>query len=488
MSFATYNFLFYFLPPALALLVIASMFKQKHLFLPAILLTSIIFYGLGSIPHLLLLLALIVMSWSMAYLYVRFKPKAYSPLFLWVAIGLNLSALAIWKYGASIVDLWNSLGWMQAQQPGLLIPLGISFYIFQQVGFLLDLRRGRSSVTSLISYTGFIMFFPQLLAGPIVTHKRMFREFGRVLSGLSSGTRLMMACQGIGWFSMGLFKKVVLADSLGRIATPLMSKAAFGDLTIVEAWQLALIAPPRVNFDFCGYSEMAVGLGLFVGLRLPANFNAPFRANTLRQFWTRWHITFHHFVRDHIFSPLRRVTKNWPLGSAISLFFAITISSLWHGNSIQFFFWGILVWLSMFVTTRLFSIFPPVIRTFLTVSLSLSFFTVLGIVFTSPDLYVAKVILRKLVSITAFPEGLAALSPVHLINISFIIFMIVSLRFEISSQVLLSGGAAHRDRHIFGYRPPLWNAGYGWLAFFCILLIASFYFVGLSPPFVYFQF
>ena len=476
------------MPPALALLVAASIFKPKHLFLPAVLITSIVFYGLGSIPHLLLLLALIAMSWSMAYFYKRFRANPYSSLFLWVAIGVNLSALAIWKYGASIVDLWNSFGWTQVPPPGLLMPLGISFYIFQQVGYLLDLRRERAALTSPINYAAFIMFFPQLLAGPIVTHKRMSREFGRVLGGLSVDERLMMACQGVGWFSLGLFKKVVLADSLGRIATPLMSKAAFGDLTIIEAWELALIAPPRVYFDFCGYSEMAVGLGLFVGLCLPANFNAPFRANTLRQFWTRWHITFHHFVRDHIYSPLRRATGKWPMGGAIALFFAITLSSLWHGNSIQFFFWGILVWLSMFVTTRLFSVFPPAIRTLLTVLLSLSFFTVLGIIFTSPNLDVAKAVLQKLVSVSTLPEALAGLSQAHWINITFIVFMIASLRFEISSQVLISGGAGHRDRHILGYRPPLWGIGFGWMAFFCILLITSFYFVGLSPPFVYFQF
>lgn len=424
----------------------------------------------------------------MAYLYERFKSKTHSPLFLWIAIGLNLSALAIWKYGASIIDLWNSYGWIQAKQPGLLIPLGISFYIFQQIGYLLDLRRGRASVTSLISYAGFIMFFPQLLAGPIVTHKRMTREFARILSGITLEARLNMACQGIGWFSLGLFKKVVLADSLGRIATPLMSKAAFGDLTIVEAWQLALIAPPRVYFDFCGYSEMAVGIGLLIGLRLPANFNAPFRANSLRQFWTRWHITFHHFVRDHIYAPLRRLTDKWPMGAGISMFFAITISSLWHGNNIQFFFWGILVWMSMFVTTRLFSIFSPAGRTFFTVLLSLSFFMIMGVIFTAPDFYVAKVILRKLVSVSSLAEGIVGLSLQGWVNIIFIVFMIICLRIEISTQVLLSGGSAHRDRHILGHRPPLWQANYGWLIFFCLLFMASFYFAGLSTPFVYFQF
>ena len=472
------------MPAAMVLLLTASLFRPKIFFLPAILLTSVIFYGISSLPHLLLLLSLIAISWSMACLYKQFSGSV----FLWIGVLVNLSALAIWKYGESFIELWNSFGLIEVQQPGFLMPLGISFYIFQQVGYLFDLKRKRATVTSPLDYAAFIMFFPQLLAGPIVTHKRMTREFSRVHEGVTIDDRLFMACQGIGWFSLGLFKKVVLADSLGRIATPLMSKAAFGDLTIIEAWQIALIAPSRVYFDFCGYSEMAVGLGLFVGLRLPANFNAPFRANTLRQFWTRWHITFHHFVRDHIYSPLKRATKNWPFGGAIALFFAIALSSLWHGNSIQFFFWGILVWLSMFVSTRLFSIFNQRIRTLLTLLLSLSFFTILGIVFTAPTLDVAKTTMMTLVSVSTLSEGVATMSLKHWGQFIFILLMILSLRFEISTQVLLSGGENHRDRHILGYRPPQWATNYGWMIFFCLLLIVSFYFVGLSPPFVYFGF
>ena len=488
MSFATYDFLFYFMPPAMAVLIFASFYKPKTFFLPAILITSVVFYGIGSIPHLLLLLGLILISWIMAYFFKRFKSHDFAKLFLWVAILINLSALAVWKYGESIVGLWNSFGLTEVQQPGLLMPLGISFYVFQQVGYLLDLKRNRATVTSPLNYAAFIMFFPQLLAGPIVTHKRMTREFGRILNGFSLDDRLMMACQGISWFSLGLFKKVVIADSLGRITTPLMSKAAFGDLNIIEAWQLMLIAPTRVYFDFCGYSEMAVGLGLCIGLRIPANFNAPFRANSMRQFWTRWHITFHHFIRDHLYSPLKRLTQNWPFGGAISLFFAITLSSLWHGNTIQFFFWGMLVWLSMFVTTRLFSVFNEKVRTLLTVLMSLSFFGILGIVFTAPDLDIAKTIVKQLGAVSTLPNGLSSLSPIQWGHITFIVLMILFVRVEISAQVLIESGAQHRDRHIFGYRPPLWAANYGWLFSFCLLLVISFYFVGLSPPFVYFQF
>jgi hypothetical protein len=142
----------------------------------------------------------------------------------------------------------------------------------------------------------------------------------------------------------------------------------------------------------------------------------------------------------------------------------------------------------MFVTTRLFSIFSPARRTFFTVLLSLSFFTIMGIIFTAPDFYVAKVILRKLVSVSSLAEGIVGLTLQGWVNIIFIVSMIICLRIEISTQVLLSGSSAHRDRHILGYRPPLWQVNYGWLIFFCLLFMASFYFVGLSAPFVYFQF
>lgn len=476
------------MPPALVFLIIASVYKPKQLFLPAIIIISIIYYGIGSIPHLILLLSLISISWLMAFFYQRFRANPYADLFLGLAVILNLSALMIWKYGHSIVDMWNSLGWVQVSPPGLLLPLGISFYVLQQIGYLLDLRRERASFTTPIRYAAFVLFFPQLLAGPIVTHRRMTKEFSRLLGGITLEGRLMMACQGIGWFSIGLFKKVILADGLGRIATPLMSKAAFGDLTIIEAWEVALSGTTRVYFDFCGYSEMAVGLALFVGLKLPANFNAPFRSNTLRQFWTRWHITFHHFVRDHIYSPTRRLTKNWPWGNALALFFAITLSSLWHGNNLQYFFWGILVWMSLFITTRLFPVFHPAIKLILTIFFSITILAVLGVYFTAPDFDVAHAIVLKLVDFSDIGNAFASLTPIHWQNIAFIFLLNFIARTEISSQNLINGDVSHSDRHFLGFRPPPFRANFGWLAFFCILLFISFNYVGLSPPFVYFDF
>ncbi len=486
MSFASYEFLFYFLPLAAALFWVSSAISGRHLFVPAVLVTSIIFYGYSSIPHLILLLILILASWILARLYGAMRAPRLRGAIIFMAVALNLSALMVWKYGASLVDLWNSLGWMHVRDPGLLMPLGISFYALQQMGYLLDLRRGRAVQSSLPEYAAFILFFPQLLAGPIVTHRRMMREFDNVRAGIPRSARLDMAALGIGWISIGLFKKVVLADSLGRIATPLISNAAYGELSTMDAWQIALTAPTRVYFDFCGYSEMAVGLALLFGLKLPANFNAPFRSKSLRQFWSRWHITFHHFVRDHIYGPLSRATKNWPMSVPITLLLTISLSSLWHGSSIQFFYWGTLVWASMFISQAVFKLAPIGLRPALTNFISVAFLIVMGVLFITPDFTIAKTVLGQM-----FTSGSVAGESWSVMDIGkfvFILLAIIYLRIEISTQVLLGGGLDHRERRFLGWRPPLWAPHVGWLLFFSLLLCVSFYFVGLSPPFAYFQF
>lgn len=434
---------------------------------------------------MLLLITLVVLSWGMSWLYSKTAHQRSADFIIAIAVIMNISALAIWKYGDSLVTLWNSAGFIPVNPPGLLMPLGISFYVFQQCGYLLDLRKGRAAHTGLLRYAAFITFFPQLLAGPIVTQRRMSKEFAKLEKGISLDTRLNMGVLGLGWLSMGLFKKVVIADSLGRIVTPHFSQWVIGELSFGQAWQIALSSPTRVYFDFCGYSEMAVGLGLLCGVKLPANFNAPFRSNTLRQFWSRWHITFHHFIRDHIFGPLMRRTKGWRGGMAFSLFIAITLSSLWHGNSLQFFIWGIFIWMSMFLTTGLFSIVPQILRPALVVLITIIFFVFMGILFIAPNLEAAQDIYMALFTASEATLGGGPSAYGHWV---FIIGMFIFVRYEISTQQLLGGARDAREREFFSLRPPEYAPNLYWIGLFMVMFVISLYCVGLSPPFVYFQF
>ena len=483
MSFASYDFLFHFLPFALAVVLVADRIDRERLLLPALILVSGVFYGMGSVPHLILLLSLIVVTWGVSRLYTRTQSGAWKRFALTVGIGINILALTVWKYGNSIVESWNTLGIAPVDGVSIIMPLGISFYAFQQVGYLLDLRRGRANWMGATDYLAFVLFFPQLLAGPIVTEKRMSREFAKVRRGVPLEARLDMALLGVAWFAMGLFKKVVLSDGLGRIVAPLIDRAAFGEVTSPDAWLIALAAPTRVYFDFCGYSDMAVGLALLVGIRIPANFNAPFRAKTSRQFWARWHITFHHFVRDHLYGPMIRATQGWRFGAGISLMVAVAISSVWHGSTVQFLLWGVFVWLSIVVTGAVFGFLPELARRIAMLVVTAALFMIMGVLFTTPSLDTATRVMAAMVSPS---DALSALDGRTLLNIGIMAAALLYVRNEISTQVLLEAGHTHRDRHMFGWRPPVFGVNLGWAVALAVLLLVSFHFVGRSPDFVYF--
>lgn len=484
MSFASYEFLFTFLPVVILAAALTAVKGWGKLLTPVILVSSLAFYAQASIPHLILLLTLIFVTWCVSHLYIRTAQDRVKSSLIYLGVFTNLSALLLWKYSASIIDMWNGIGWIQVKDLGFILPLGISFYSLQQIGYLLDLRRGKTQPVSIFKYSAFVLFFPQLLAGPIVTHRRMQREFGRVDTGIAPHERLNMAILGIAWFTIGLFKKTVIADSLARLTIPLITKATFGDFTFWDAWTIALASGPRIYFDFCGYSDMAVGLGLLFGIRLPANFNAPFRTKTNREGWTRWHITFHHFIRDHVYIPLRKRMGHNPLGAAITLFIVFSISALWHGDSFEFILWGLIAWVSFLILNAVKYLFPVKSRSYVETSGRVGLLILLPLIFVIPDFDVVINVSLKLFSI---PDEF----PNHIKDMAIVIgliFLLVAWRQEISTQTLLNQNKNHPERSFFGLRPPLWAPNIIWATFLAILLSVSFYFAGLSAPFVYFQF
>lgn len=484
MSFASYDFIFYFMPLALAFIWLSTWINPKRLFIPAILISSLVFYGLGSLPHLVLLISLVIISWALSWIAYAQKTKRAKGTIIAIGVIINLCALLVWKYGDSLTALWNAMGWIEFEPAGLLMPLGISFYIIQQCGYLLDLYKDRAKPTSLLRYAAFLTFFPQLLAGPIVTHRRMEKEFEKLGSGISLDERLSMAIMGMGWFSIGLFKKTIIADGLGRIVTPHFSRLVTGDISFEQAWQIALSSPTRIYFDFCGYSEMAVGLGLLCGIKLPANFNAPYRATTLRQYWARWHITFHHFIRDHIFAYFKRKFAKRRWGLPLALFIAISLSTLWHGTSLQFLIWGVFIFLSMYVTRGLFSILPEKLQPIMLSLIALAFFLFMGVLFIAPNLQSALQIYDAMLSA---PQAFN-LDPKAIAQWVFIIGIFIYARGELSTQNLLERPKMAAERDVYGLRFPNYAPNIFWIAFFALLLVLGIYGAGLSVPFVYFQF
>ena len=298
-----------------------------------LLLASLVFYGYWDIRFLPLLLVSVVMNWSLAEI---FGKKGHPALPL-VGVGANLVIIGIFKYANFFTGNLLLAAGGHFNPWDIVLPLGISFFTFQQISYLLDLRRGRAPLYPLRQYALYVTFFPQLIAGPIVRHNELIDQFD--LAPLREGLAERLS-RGLILFLIGLFKKVVLADKMAEIATPLFTLIAGGkSLTLAEAWVAAGGYTLQLYFDFSGYSDMAIGLGLLFGFTIPINFNAPYRARSVRDFWRRWHISLSRFLRDYLYIPMGGNRFGVPR-QILALMATMLLGGLWHGAGWTFVLWG----------------------------------------------------------------------------------------------------------------------------------------------------
>ena len=300
MLFNSFPFLFGFLPAVVAGAALLNAMGARRFVLMWLVAASLFFYGWWNPPFLILLVASVLVNFSLGRGIVRANKSGQSRTGWWLAalgVAANLAAIGWFKYA----------GFFAANVPGLdgnftfthiIMPLGISFFTFQQIAFLVDRNRGKTEPHSLPKYALFVTFFPQLIAGPIVHHGDMLPQFRD-----PDGFRLTVVglAMGVEIFLIGLFKKVVLADGIAVYVQPVFDAAAAGDpLTMAQAWGGALAFTFQLYFDFSGYSDMAMGLAAMFGLRLPVNFNSPYKATSIIDFWRRWHMTLSAFLRDYL--------------------------------------------------------------------------------------------------------------------------------------------------------------------------------------------
>ena len=298
-----------------------------------LLLASLVFYGYWDVRFLPLLLVSVVMNWSLARLYGRVGHPAL-PL---AGVVANLLVIGIFKYANFFAGNLLLVAGDSFNPWDIVLPLGISFFTFQQISYLLDLRRGRAPVYPFGQYALYVIFFPQLIAGPIVRHNELIDQFG--LAPLREGYAERLS-RGLILFLIGLVKKVVLADKLAEIATPFFTLIAEGQsLTLAEAWVAAGGYTLQLYFDFSGYSDMAIGLGLLFGFTIPINFNAPYVALSVRDFWRRWHITLSRFLRDYLYIPMGGNRFGVPR-QIFALMATMILGGLWHGAGWTFVLWG----------------------------------------------------------------------------------------------------------------------------------------------------
>ena len=326
MLFTTQLFLLVFLPLTAFAYHLTDTRRAR---LWVLLLSSLLFYSWWDVRFVPLLIATGLVNWGLAQ---AFRRRPLDGL-IWAGVVFNLAVLAVFKYtnflAASVLELFGEpfTPWP------IVLPLGVSFFTFQQLSYLLDVRRGQAADYDFLDFACYVCFFPHLIAGPIIRHHELIPQFAQLLT--KHIDRELIA-RGLLLFVLGLVKKVWLADQLAPCAD-----AGFAQATpsMAAAWQAALAYSLQLYFDFSGYSDMALGLAGMFGLSLPINFDAPYRATSIRDFWRRWHMTLSRFLRDYLYIPLGG-SRAGPLRAYVAALGTMLLCGLWHGAGWTFIAWG----------------------------------------------------------------------------------------------------------------------------------------------------
>ena len=332
MLFNSYEFILFYLP----VVFLGFFFIAKYSFRMAAFwlgLASLFFYGYWNPKFVSLLLGSIVFNYGTGYLLGHIKTNR--KLILTISIIINLTLLGIFKYANFFIQSANSLG-AQWSSLDIILPLGVSFFTFTQIAYLVDVYRGIAQEYNFIHYVLFVTWFPHLIAGPVLHHKQMIPQF--TLPAVYKPNANSIAI-GLTLFSLGLFKKVILADQFALFADPLFNGATEVHPTFIEAWFAALSYTLQLYFDFSGYSDMAIGLSRMFNIKLPLNFDSPYKATNIIDFWRRWHMTLSNFLRDYLYIPLGGSRKG-EIRRHLNIFVTMLLGGLWHGSGWNFVLWG----------------------------------------------------------------------------------------------------------------------------------------------------
>ncbi|MEW8264271.1 MAG: MBOAT family protein [Candidatus Thiodiazotropha taylori] len=339
MLFNSFEFIFLFLPITFFVFFFIGKRNHHRVAISWLILCSLFFYGWWDPAYLGLILFSMLFNYSFGIMLSSDSNGIYKKTLLIIGVAVNLSLLCYFKYTNFLVDQINIVAGTEFNIERIVLPLAISFFTFQQIAYLVDAYRKETNEYNFLKYCLFVTFFPQLIAGPIVHHKEMLPQFDQDSIYKINNHYLAL---GLTIFSIGLFKKVVLADNVAVYANLIFSAAENGEpLSFFEAWVGALAYTFQLYFDFSGYSDMAIGLAYMFGIKLPINFNSPYKATSIIDFWRRWHITLSRFLRDYLYFTLGG-NKMGLVRRYANLFITMLLGGIWHGAGWTFVFWGML--------------------------------------------------------------------------------------------------------------------------------------------------
>ncbi len=341
MLFNSYIFIGAFLPTVLAgyaLLSWSGQDRPSKVWLAA---ASLFFYGWWNVANVTVLLVSIMFNYLMGRALLdanRYRAATLRPLLV-VGIGANLALLGFFKYSTFVVSNVGALAGIDFAIGAVALPLAISFFTFTQIAYLADAAAGKTGDYGFVNYFLFVTFFPHLIAGPIVHHREMVDQFRRPARESLQASAFAI---GATFFSIGLFKKVIIADNLAGLADSAFKGVAEGAApSAVAAWHGVMAYTLQIYFDFSGYSDMAIGLALMFGIRMPYNFNSPYQATSIIDFWRRWHMTLSRFLRDYLYVPLGG-NQRGRARRFVNLMVTMVLGGLWHGAGWTFLIWGAL--------------------------------------------------------------------------------------------------------------------------------------------------
>ncbi len=344
MLFNSYEFIFFFLPFTFLVYFYLNTKHWTEAGKAFLVFASLFFYSWWNIAYLPLILISMLFNYTLGRHLSSRKQRgreAGNRLLLTIGILFNLGLLGYYKYADFLLDNLNTLLHTQLDLLHLALPLAISFYTFQQIAYLVDSYRNETKEYDFLNYAVFVTFFPQLIAGPIVHHAEMMPQFSRKKNKLVSYHNIAL---GLFVFAMGLFKKVTIADTFAQWANLGFDQAV--SLTMVDAWATSLSYTFQLYFDFSGYTDMAIGAALLFNIKLPINFNSPYKALSIQDFWRRWHITLSRFLKDYLYIPLGG-NRSSGGRTYLNLFITFLLGGIWHGAGWTFVLWGALHGLGM---------------------------------------------------------------------------------------------------------------------------------------------
>lgn len=462
MLFNSHEFIFIFLPLSFFIYFFLNSKRLTTAAKSFLLFSSLVFYSWWNINYLPLILCSILFNYSIGNLLSEPKNKKQITKKTILIFGIlsNLTLLGYFKYMDFFISNINFISNNEIPLLHLALPLAISFFTFQQIAYLVDSYRGLVRENDFLNYAVFVSFFPQLIAGPIVHHKEMMPQFSKIKNKVMNFKHIFI---GLFIFSIGLFKKIVIADTLS-----IWANKGYDNVTVlntVETWATTFSYTFQIYFDFSGYTDMAIGAALLFNIKLPTNFHSPYKATNIQDFWKRWHITLSRFLREYIYIPLGG-NKKGTSKTFNNILVTFILGGLWHGPAWTFIIWGLLHAMALIIY-KLWQAYGFKINIFIAWFLTFNFINISWIFFRAESFNDALYLLKKMIEISSFE----LLNPIWMSTL--VLCLIVVVLFKSSTELLKV------------IRPNTYIAIFTGFIFMISLMISD---IRETSEFLYFQF